>query len=90
MSIGLSNALKMFMVLMNCIFNHYFYSFMIVFIGDILVYSRSREEHEQYLRTVLHILSDHRHFVKSCKCKFFLESVTFLGHVVIRMGFWRI
>ncbi|KAK9128852.1 hypothetical protein Syun_017649 [Stephania yunnanensis] len=60
--------------------------FVIVFIDDILIYSRTREEHEGHLRTVLQTLRDHRLFAKFSKCEFWLSEVRFLGHVVGATG----
>ena len=59
---------------------------MIVLIDDVLVYSRSEEEHEQHLRVVLQTLKEHRLFAKFNKCVFWLERVQFLGHVIIGAG----
>ena len=59
---------------------------MIVFINDVLVYSRSEEEHEQHLRAVLQTLREHRLFAKFSKCEFWLERVQFLGHVIFDEG----
>ncbi len=86
MSFGLTNAPAAFMDLMTRVFRPYLDSFVIVFIDDILVYSRSRSEHEQHLRIVLQTLRDHRLYAKFSKCEFWLESVAFLGHVVSKEG----
>ena len=59
---------------------------MIVFIDDVLVYSRSEEEHEQHLRAVLQTLREHKLFAKFNKCEFWLERVQFLGHVISSEG----
>ena len=59
---------------------------MIVFIDDVLVYSRSEEKHEQHLRAVLQNLREHRLFAKFNKCEFWLERVQFLGHVITGAG----
>ena len=59
---------------------------MIVFVDDILVYSRSIEEHEAHLRTVLQTLRAHRLYAKLSKCEFWLSQVVFLGHVVSAAG----
>ena len=64
MPFGLTNALASFMDLMNKIFREYLNYFVVVFIDDILVYSRSEEEHEQHLRTVLQVLRDNRLYAK--------------------------
>ena len=59
---------------------------MIVFIDDILVYSRNKEEHEQNLRMVLKTLREKQLYAKLSKCEFWLDHVVFLGHVVSRQG----
>ncbi|WRX23201.1 Reverse transcriptase domain - like 10 [Theobroma cacao] len=61
-------------------------TFVVVFTDDILIYSKSREEHEQYLKIVLQTLREHRLYVEFSKCEFWLESVAFLGHVVSKDG----
>ncbi|KAH0773587.1 hypothetical protein KY290_010724 [Solanum tuberosum] len=86
MSFGLSNAPAAFMDLMTHVFRPYLDLFVIVFIEDILVYSRSRSEHEQHLRIVLQTLRNQRLYDKFSKCEFLLESVAFLGHVVSKEG----
>ncbi|XP_019239301.1 PREDICTED: uncharacterized protein LOC109219321 [Nicotiana attenuata] len=70
MSFGLTNAPATFMDLMNRVFKPYLDSFVIVFIDDILIYSRSREEHEQHLRVVLQTLRDSQLYAKFSKCEF--------------------
>ena len=79
---GLTNAPTTFMELMNREFKPYLDSFMIVFIDDILIYSRSQEEHEQHLPVVLQTLRDSQFYANFSKCEFWLSSVAFLGHVV--------
>ena len=64
----------------------YLDQFVIVFIDDVLVYSRSEEEHEQHLRAVLQTLREHRLFAKFSKCEFRLERVQFLSHVITGAG----
>ena len=86
MSFGMTNAPTIFMHLMNIVFQPYLDSFVIVFIDDILVYSRSREDHEQHLRTVLQILRERKLYAKFSKCEFWLDSVGFLGHIVLCEG----
>ncbi|KAL5580072.1 hypothetical protein UlMin_012514, partial [Ulmus minor] len=86
MPFGLTNAPAAFMDLMNRVFRAYLDKFVIVFIDDILIYSRSREEHAEQLRTVLSTLSEHRLYAKFSKCEFWLDRVQFLGHVVSRDG----
>ncbi|KAL5579150.1 hypothetical protein UlMin_011592 [Ulmus minor] len=86
MPFGLTNAPAAFMDLMNRVFRAYLDKFVIVFIDDILIYSRSQEEHAEQLRTVLSTLSEHRLYAKFSKCEFWLDRVQFLGHVVSRDG----
>ena len=86
MSFGLTNAPAVFMDLMNRIFLEYLDQFVIVFIDDILIYSRSEEEHAQHLRIVLETLRRHHLYAKFSKCAFWLSSVGFLGHVVSSRG----
>jgi hypothetical protein len=86
MSFGLTNALVYFMYLMNKVFMEYLDKFVVVFINDILVYSRSEEEHEEHLCLVLQKLQDHKLDAKLSKCEFWLKQVTFLGHVISKGG----
>ena len=86
MPFGLTNAPAAFMDLMNTVFKNFLDQFVIVFIDDILVYSRSREEHEEHLRIVLQTLRKNRLYAKFKKCEFWLEQVAFLGHVITKKG----
>ena len=86
MSFGLTNAPTAFMSLMNKIFKSYLDLFVIVFIDDILIYSKSRKEHEEHLGIVLELLREKRLYAKFSKCEFLLDSVSFLGNVVSRDG----
>ena len=86
MLFGLTNAPATFMYLMNRVFKQYLDLFIIVFIDDILIYSRSEEEHASHLRVVLQTLKDRQLFVKFSKCEFWLQSVAFLGHIVSSEG----
>jgi len=86
MLIGLTNASLEFMDLMNKVFRQYRDMFVIVFIDDILIYSRSEDEHIDHLRIVLQILKDQKLFAKFSKCEFWLRSVAFLGHIVSSSG----
>ncbi|XP_059315826.1 uncharacterized mitochondrial protein AtMg00860-like [Lycium ferocissimum] len=74
------------MDLMNGIFRPYLDSFVIVIIYDILVYSKRREEHEHHLRIVLRLLREKELYAKFSKYGFWLDSVSFLGHVVSKDG----
>ena len=86
MSFGLTNAPAAFMDLMNRVFKPFLDRFVIVFIDDILMYSHSREEHQEHLRVVLETLRAHKLFAKFSKCEFWLSSVSFLGHVISDKG----
>ncbi|WMV37593.1 hypothetical protein MTR67_030978 [Solanum verrucosum] len=86
MSFGLTNATAAFMDLMNRVFNQYLDLFVIIFIDDILIYSRNEEEHASHLRVVLQTLKDRQLFAKFNKCDFWLQSVAFLGHIVSSEG----
>jgi hypothetical protein len=68
---GLSNAPGVFMCLMNGVFKNYLDKFVIVFLDDILVYSKTEEEHEQHLRMVLQVLREHQLYAKLSKCSFY-------------------
>ena len=82
MPFGLTNAPTAFMDLMNRVFQPYLDRFVIVFIDDILVYSGSSEEHSEHLRIVLQTLREQQLYAKLSKCQFWLDKVTFLGHVI--------
>jgi hypothetical protein len=73
MSFGLTNAPTYFMYLMNKVFMKYLDKFVMVFIDNILVYSKDEEEHEEHLRLVLHKLRDHRLYATLSKCEFWLK-----------------
>ena len=82
MPFGLTNAPAAFMDLMNRVFQPHLDRFVIVFIDDILVYSGSSEEHSEHLRIVLQTLRERQLYAKLRKCQFWLDRVTFLGHVI--------
>jgi hypothetical protein len=86
MSFGLTNASAYFMYLMNKVFMEYLDKIVVVFIDDILIHSRSEEEHEEHLCLVLQKLQEHRLYVKLSKCEFWLKKVSFLGHVISKGG----
>jgi hypothetical protein len=86
MSFGLTNAPAHFMYLMNSVFMGDLDKFVVVFIGNILVFSKSKKEHEEDLRIVLQRLHDHQLYVKFSKCEFWLSEVQFLGHVISSEG----
>ncbi|WVZ70910.1 hypothetical protein U9M48_019539 [Paspalum notatum var. saurae] len=86
MSFGLTNAPAYFMNLMNKVFMEYLDKFVVVFIDDILIYSKTEEEHEEHLRLVLQKLREHKLYAKLSKCEFWLDQVPFLGHIVSKGG----
>ena len=86
MSFGLTNPPASFLDLMNRVFHPYLDQFIIVFIDDILVYSKNVEEHAFYLRIVLQTLRDRQLYAKFLKCEFWLNEVVFLKHVVFGNG----
>ena len=86
MSFGLTNAPAAFMDLMNRVFQPYLDQFVIVFIDDILVYSKTEDDHDEHLRLVLQTLRDHKLYAKLSKCDFWMREVSFLGHVVSERG----
>ncbi|XP_048448087.1 uncharacterized protein LOC103926898 [Pyrus x bretschneideri] len=86
MPFGLTNAPAAFMDLMNRVFQPYLDRFVIVFIDDILVYSKSKAEHVRHLTLVLKRLREHQLYAKFSKCQFWLNQVAFLGHVISAQG----
>ncbi|GJY61538.1 putative reverse transcriptase domain-containing protein [Tanacetum coccineum] len=86
MPFGLTNAPTVFMDLMNRVCKPYLDKFVIVFIDDILIYSKTKEDHEVHLRLVLELLRKEKLYAKFSKCEFWLQEVHFLGHVVNQSG----
>jgi hypothetical protein len=86
MSFGLTNAPAHFTYLMNLVFMPELDKFVVVFIDDILIYSKNEEEHVQHLRIVLTCLREHQLYAKFSKCVFWLEEIQFLGHVLSAKG----
>jgi hypothetical protein len=82
----LMNAPAYFMYLMNKVFLEYLDKFVVVFIDDILVYSKTEEEHEEHLRLVLEKLRTSELYAKFSKCEFWLTQVAFLGHAISAGG----
>ena len=82
MPFGLTNAPAAFMDLMNRMFQHNLDQSVVVFINDILVYSRDEQEHEKHLKIVLQTLREKKLYAKLSKCDFWLKEVSFLGHFV--------
>jgi hypothetical protein len=86
MSFGLTNAPAYFMYLMNSVFMQELDKFVVVFIDDILIYSKNPEDHANHLHIVLQRLRDHHLYAKFSKCEFWLDTVKFLGHTIFGDG----
>ena len=86
MPFGLMNAPTTFMDLMKKVFRDFLHKFVIVFIDNILIYSRSHTEHQEHLWTMLQTLKEHQLYAKFTKCEFWLNHVAFLGHVISNDG----
>ncbi|GJR50843.1 putative reverse transcriptase domain-containing protein [Tanacetum coccineum] len=86
MSFGLTNAPTVFMDLMNRVCKPYLDKFVIVFIDEIFIYSKSKEDHEEHLKIILGLLKKEKLYAKFSKCDFWLDSVQFLGHVIDSKG----
>jgi hypothetical protein len=83
---GLTNAPTVFMCLMNGIFRNYLDKFGIVFLDDILIYSKFEEEHEHHLRLVLQVLREHQLYAQLSKCYFYQKNIHYLGHIISEQG----
>jgi len=83
---GLTNAPATFMCLMNSVFHQYLDKFVLIFIDDILIYSRNIKEHEEHLRIVLQTLREHQLYGKFSKCDFYKEQIQYLGHIITKEG----
>jgi len=86
MPFGVTNAPGVFMEYVNRIFHVYLERFVVVFIDDILIYSKFEEEHAEHLKIVLQVLKEKKFFAKLLKCEFWLKEVSFLGHVISGNG----
>nr|GEX03926.1 putative reverse transcriptase domain-containing protein [Tanacetum cinerariifolium] len=86
MPFGLTNAPAVFMDLMNRVCKPYLDKFVIVFIDDILIYFKNKEDHEKHLKTILELLKNEKLYAKFSKCDFWLKSVQFLLHVINSNG----
>jgi len=86
MPFGVTNAPTVFMDYINRIFRPFLDKFVVVFIDDILIYSKTQEEHAEHLRLVLGVLRDKQLYAKLSKCEFWMDEVQFLGHVISAKG----
>jgi hypothetical protein len=80
---GISNAPTIFMCLRNGVFREYLDKFMILFLDDILTYSKSEEEHEKHLRMVLKVLREHKLYAKLSKHIFYQKKIHYLGNIIL-------
>jgi hypothetical protein len=83
---GLTNVSTTFIDLMHRVFRPYLDKFMVIFIDDILIYSKNPEEHAKHLKLLLEKLREHWLFAKFSKCEFWLDSVLFFSHMVSKEG----
>ena len=84
---GLTNAPATFMCLVNSVFSKYLDKFVLVFLDEILIYSKNEEEHEEHLRIALQLLREHNKlFAKLSKCDFYKDKIHYLGHIISEGG----
>ena len=82
----LTNAPATFMCLMNSILSNYLDKFVVVFIDDILIYSKNEHEHEEHLKIILQVLREQQLYAKFSKCDFFKDMIQYLGRMVSKDG----
>ena len=85
---GLTNEPATFMCLMNSVFNRYLDKFFLVFLDDILIYSKNEEEHEEHFRLTLKLLREHKLYAKLSKCDFYKDRIRHLGHCILNRGIY--
>ena len=71
---------------MNSVLSKYLDKFVVVFINDILIYSKTKEEHDKHLQIILQVLREHKLYAKFSKCEFFKDKIQYLGHVISKEG----
>lgn len=86
MPFGLSNAPATFQNIMNDVLREYLDKFVVVYLDDIMIYSKNKQEHAEHLRLVLNALRKHQLYAKRSKCEFFCDELEFLGHIVSKDG----
>ena len=74
------------MCLMNSVFSRYLDKFVLVFLGDILIYSKNEEEHEEHLRLTVKLLREHKLYARFRKCDFYKDRIQYLGHIISEEG----
>ena len=85
---SLTNAPATFMCLMNSVFSKYLDKFVLVFLDDILIYSKNEEEHEKHLRMALKFPREHKLYAKLRKCDFYKDKIRYLGHIISNKGIY--
>ena len=83
---SLTNVPTTFMCLVNIVFNKYLDKFVLVFLDEILIYSKNEEEHEEHLRLTLQLLREHRLYAKLSKCDFYKDRIHYLGRIISDEG----
>ena len=86
MPFWLTNAPTYFMCLKNNVLSKYLDKFIVVFIDDVLIYSKTKEEHDEHLHIILQVLREHKLYGKFSKCDFFKDKIQYLGHVISKEG----
>ena len=86
MPFGLTNAPTVFMCLMKNVLHKYLDKILVVFIDDILIYCKTKEEHKEHLKILLQVLREHKIYAKFRKCDFFKDKIQYLGHVITKYG----